>query len=117
MNNLNIDLLYSENSIQIGQKGNYDRIPMKRLRTTFDLSACSMIYDMHIEALILQQEEKQQGKLLDANYSKVNINDMVKELEIPKDTKSIQRWTRKTRHRINRHTTKTRSKTVCRHVL
>ena len=43
MNDLNIDLLYSENSIQIGQEGNYDQIPMKRLVTTSDLNACSMI--------------------------------------------------------------------------
>ena len=41
---------------------------------------------MHIEASILQQEEKQ-GKLLDANYSKVNIDDMVKELDVLRDIK------------------------------
>ena len=87
MNDLNIDLLYSESSIRIGQEGNYDRIPMKRLGTTSDLNACSMIYDMHIEPPILQQEEKRQGKLLDANYSKVDIDDMVNELDIPRETK------------------------------
>ena len=53
MNDLNIDLLYSENSIRIGQEGNYDKIPMKRLGTTSNLNACSMIYDMHIDSPIL----------------------------------------------------------------
>ena len=37
MNDLNIDLSYSENSIPIGQEGKYDQIPMKRLGTTSDL--------------------------------------------------------------------------------
>ena len=53
MNDLNIDLLYSESSIRIGQESNYNRIPMKRLGTTSDLNACSMIYDMHIDSPIL----------------------------------------------------------------
>ena len=46
-----------------------------------------VIYDLHVDSPILQTEEKRQGKLLDANYTKADIDDMVKALDIPRETK------------------------------
>ena len=42
---------------------------------------------LHVNSPILQTEEKRQGKLLDVNYTKVDIDDMVKALDIPRETK------------------------------
>ncbi len=87
MNDLNIDLLFSENKIRIGQKNEYDSIPMKELGMLSDPDSCSMVYDMHMQSPILQQEEERQGKILDCDYSKVDIDNMVAKLDINRDTK------------------------------
>ena len=60
---------------------------MKSLGATQDIQTCNLIYDLHVDAPIVQTEEKRQGKLLDANYTRVNINDMVKDLDVPRETK------------------------------
>ena len=70
MNELNIDLKYSTNTIAIGKGKDKDSIPMKPPGALSDASICELIYDMHMEAPILQQQEERQKRLLDANYSK-----------------------------------------------
>ena len=60
---------------------------MKTLGATQNIQTCNLIYDLHVGSPILQTEEKRQGKLLDANYTKVNIDDMVKDLDVPRETK------------------------------
>ena len=49
---------------------------------------------MHIQASILQQEEERQVKILEANYTKVDINAIVKKLVVKRDTKQkfAKRW-------------------------
>ena len=42
---------------------------------------------MHIQASILQQEEERQVKILEANYTKVDINAIVEKLVVKRDTK------------------------------
>ena len=87
MDDLGIDLNYSDNSIVIKSDGIVNKIPMKTLGATQNIETCNLIYNIHVDSLILQKEEKRQGKLLDANYTKVDINDMVKALDIPKESK------------------------------
>ena len=60
---------------------------MKTLGELSDPEACNLIYEMHIQHPILQQEEQRQAKILDANYSKVDIDKMVSKLDVPRDTK------------------------------
>ena len=60
---------------------------MKTLGATQNIETCNLIYDLHVNSPILQMEEKRQGKLLDANYTKVDIDDMVKDLDVPRETK------------------------------
>ena len=68
MSDLDIDLLFSEQRIRIGkQPEDYDYIPMKTLGELSDPEACNLIYEMHIQHPILQQEEQRQAKILDAN--------------------------------------------------
>ena len=88
MNELNIDLLFSENKIHIGtEQSGYDSIPMKKLGTSHDIETCKLMYDLHTESSLLQLEEARQDKLLDANYSRVDIDNMVQDLDIARDSK------------------------------
>ena len=57
---------------------------MKTLGTLSDDETCSMIYDLHTTNPILQQEEDRHRKILDAVYSKVDIDRMVNGLDIAK---------------------------------
>ena len=60
---------------------------MKELGILLDHKVCSMLYDMHTQAPILQQEEDWQSKILDANYTKVDIDAMVEKLDVKRDIK------------------------------
>ena len=80
MSDLNIDLRYSEEQITWGNPASndeYDSIPMKELGILNDKDTCQQIYDLHTDSLLLQQEEERQSKILDADYTKVNINSIV----------------------------------------
>ena len=48
---------------------------------------------MHTNSLILQQIEERQGHILDANYTKVNIDEMVDGLDIQRSSKRSLRST------------------------
>ena len=61
---------------------------MKPLGIMSDVTTCNMIYDLHTTSPILQQEEHQQSKTLDADYLKVDIDDMVNGLNIAKASKT-----------------------------
>ena len=89
--NLGTDLMFSEEIIWWGNPHNpfnYDSIPMQTLGTLSDNDMCSMIYDLHTTSPILQQEEDRQRRILDAEYTKVDINDMVNGLDIAKASKT-----------------------------
>ena len=61
---------------------------MKTLGTLSDERTCTMIYDILTTSPILQQQEDRQRRILDADYSKVDIDDMVNGLDIAKATKA-----------------------------
>ena len=61
---------------------------MKTLGTLSDERTCTMIYDLHMISPILQQQEDRQRRILDADYSKVDIDEMVNDLDIAKATKT-----------------------------
>ena len=42
---------------------------------------------MHSESPVLQQEQERQSKILDCNYSKVDIQKLVSDLDQPRDIK------------------------------
>ena len=63
-------------------------IPMKDL-DAIDIEGAQALYEMHtqLDSPLLQTEEERQSKILEADYSKVDIDAMVKGLDIPKDLK------------------------------
>ena len=61
---------------------------MKTLGTLSDKETCSMIYDLHTISPIFQSEKERQRRILDANYSKVDIDNMVNGLDIEKASKT-----------------------------
>ena len=48
---------------------------------------CAILYDLHTTTPMLQTEEERLGKILDADYSKADIDDMVDSLDVTKATK------------------------------
>ena len=91
LHDLGIDLMFSKEKIQWGNPSNpfaYNSIPMKTLETLSDEETCSMIYDLHTTSPILQAEEDRKRRILDTNYSKVDINDIVNGLDIANASKA-----------------------------
>ena len=90
LHDLGIDLMFSKERIWWGNPNNpfdYDSIPMKTLGILSDEETCSMTYDLHTISPILQTEEDRQGRILDTDYSKADIDDMVNGLDIAKASK------------------------------
>ena len=90
LHDLGIDLMFSEERIWWGNPHNpfdYDSIPMKTLGTFSDNETCSMIYDLHTTSPILQQEEDRHRRILDADYSKVDIDQIVNSLTLQKQVR------------------------------
>merc|ERR1712086_875346 len=72
---------------------------MKILGSFSDNETCSMIYDLHTTSPILQQQQDRHRKILDADYSKVDIDTMVNGLDITKASKT------KLKHTLNKFPT------------
>ena len=68
---------------------------MKELGSMSDQESCDILYDLHTTSPMLQTEEERLGKILDMNYSKVDINNMVDALDIVKATKQRLKQTLK----------------------
>ena len=83
LNELGINIRYSNNCIEWEE----DTIPMKLLGELQDKVTCEMIYNMHTDSPILKEHEERQAAILDANYSKVDIDNMVNELDIKEESK------------------------------
>ena len=63
------------------------KIPLKIDGALQDKRICLMLYTMHLDLPILKETEEQVKKILDSNYSKVDINEMVDGLDIGRDSK------------------------------
>ena len=48
-----------------------------------DKESCVILYDLHTTTPMLQAEEKRLGQIVDADYSKVDIVDMVDDSDVP----------------------------------
>ena len=70
-----------------------DKIPLKINGAIQDENICQMLYSMHTDAPIIQEAEERAERILDADYSKVNIDEMVDELKIDKDLKGKLKMT------------------------
>ena len=82
--NMGINILFNEQQIQ----WNDDSIPLKTIGMLRSKDVCSMLYSMHTDSPLLKEAEERQNKMLDADYSKVDINKMVDNLEITDTSKS-----------------------------
>ena len=60
---------------------------MKKIVVISETDVCGKLYNLHTTSQIVQQEEERYGTILDANYSKVDINFMVNGLDIAKAIK------------------------------
>ena len=73
-----IDILYSDHYIVRDSVC----VPLKLQGELSDERYYGQLFNMHTDSPILQQMEECQGRILDANYTKVDIDEMVDELDI-----------------------------------
>ena len=59
-----------------------DKIPMKQLNTIHDKEVCEMLYSIHTDSPLIKEQEDRMNKMLDCDYSKVDIEKMVNELNL-----------------------------------
>ena len=59
-----------------------DKIPMKQLNTIYNRKVCEMLYSIHTDSPIIKEQEDQMNKMLDCDYSKVDIKKIVNELNL-----------------------------------
>ena len=81
--NMGINILFKERQIQ----WNDDKIPMKKMGSYQDRDMCEMLHSMYTDSPLLQEAEERQDKMMDCNYSKVNIDAMVADLVINDSSK------------------------------
>ena len=91
MEALGIDIQYSDHTIT--WDGN--TIPLKTAGTLEDETICEAIYFAYTQSPLLQAMEARQHQILDADYSKVDLDNMVNELEISPGSKSKLKQTLK----------------------
>ena len=82
--NMGINILYNEQQIQ----WNGDSIPLKSVGMLQSKDVCSMLYSIHTDSPLIKEAEDRQNKMLDADYSKVDISKMINNLEISDTSKS-----------------------------
>lgn len=87
--NMGIDIQYSEEQIHWDD----EYIPMKTRGALMEREYCKMLYAMHTDTPLLKEMEERQSRLLDCDYSKVDIKKMVDELYISRDSKRRLRAT------------------------
>ena len=78
-----IDILYSDHCIV--RDGVH--IPLKLQGELLDGRYCERLFNMHTNSPILQQMEERQCFIVDANYTKVDIDEMVDGLNVQRSSK------------------------------
>ena len=86
MEELGIDILYSDHCII--REGVH--VPLKLQGELSEGRYCEQLFNMHTDSPILKQMEERQGRILDANYTKVDIDEMVDSLDIQRSSKRAQ---------------------------
>ena len=81
--NMGIDISYSKERVEWMDIW----VPLKELDTLADCEICEILYSIHTDAPILKEMEERQNRILDADYSKVNIPAMVADLDISDSSK------------------------------
>ena len=84
-----VNILFKEKQIQ----WNDDKIPLKEMGSVHDREFCDMLHSMYTDNPLLQEAEEQQDRMMDCNYSKVDIDAMVADLVINDSNKEQLRKT------------------------
>ena len=62
-------------------------VEMRKLGELQDEVVNQMVYNLHTQPILLKDIEERQARILDANYSQVDIDEMVDELKLPTKSK------------------------------
>ena len=85
--NMGVDILFKERQIQ----WNDDKVSLKNLGLVHDRDMCNM--SMYTNSPLLQEAEEQQHRMMECNYSMVDIDAMVADLDINNSNKEQLRKT------------------------
>ena len=66
---------------------------MKTIGSVHNKDTCSMLYSMYTDSPLLQEAEERQDKMMDCNYTKVDIDALVAELDIDNSSRKQLRAT------------------------
>ena len=69
--------MFKEKQIQ----WNDDKVPLKEMDSVHNRNFCEMLHSMYTDSPLLQEAEERQDKLMDCNYSRVDIDAMVADLD------------------------------------
>ena len=89
--NMGVNILFKEKEIQ----WNNDKIPLKTNGAVHNRDMCNMLYSMHTDSTLLREAEERQNLMLDCNYSKVDVDAMVAELDIDDNSRDQLRSTQR----------------------
>ena len=81
--NMGVDISYSRERVEWLD----DFIPLKELNTLVDWEMCEMLYSIHTDSPLIKEMEERTDRILDADYSAVDIPAMVNELDISEQSK------------------------------
>ena len=80
---MGVNILFKERHIQ----WNDDKIPLKEMGSVHDREFCDMLHSMYTDSPLLQEAEERQYKMMDCNYSNIDIAAMVADLNIEDSNK------------------------------
>ena len=86
---MGVNILFKERQIQ----WNNDKIPLKTIGSVHNKDTCLMLYSMYTDSPLLQEAEERQYKMMDCNYSKVDIDALIAELDIDNSSRKQLRVT------------------------
>ena len=89
LNNMEVNILFMERQI----RWNDNKIPRKEMGSVQDRNFCEMFYSMYTDSPLLQEAKEQQDRMMNCNYSKVDIDAMVADLDIDNSNKEQLRKT------------------------
>ena len=87
--NMGVNILFKEKQIQ----WNDDKIPLKEMGSVHNSNFCDMLHSMYVDSPLLQEAEERQDRMMDCNYSKVDIDALVADLDIDDSNKEQLRKT------------------------
>ena len=81
--NMGVNIMFKEKQIQRSD----DKVPLKEMGSVYDREFCDMLHSMYTDSPLLQEAEERQDRVMDCNYSKVDIDALVADVDTDESSK------------------------------